>query len=458
VFTLKPQPIEHAMKSKIDSDCRAHLTPTALLCRAAILALALAAPVGAASAAEPSLSDDSRACQKCHDKSDLTMHTQDGKPWSLHISTAAYLNSQHSTTDCTDCHDDVSDGEHATDKPAVKSRRAYALTLNASCVSCHKKNVALYQDSVHAALVKEGSDKAPLCSDCHEVHTLLSVQIVKPVAETPCLKCHEEIGKAYVGDVHGRKRVAEGKPAPLCADCHQAHAIRSPSSDTRLKDACLACHKNAFAQHKDWLPNAGRHFEAISCPVCHAPTAERRVSLRLFDRQGQRQLVEQAGVPRFETRVKAAGNGGPGLDERALLSLLETYGRDEGRGDVVLRGRLEVRSGAQAHQLTDKSKAIRDCDTCHREGAQAFQSVVLTIAGPDGRALRHGVDQQVLSSLVAMESVRGFYAIGATRIKLLDWLLLLVVLGSVGGVLGHMTVKWAMRRMRKPNATPPSTH
>jgi len=102
----------------------------------------------------------------------------------------------------------------------------------------------------------------------------------------------------------------------------------------------------------------------------------------------------------------------------------------------------------QAHQLAEKSKAIRDCDTCHREGAQAFQSVVLTIAGPDGRPLRHGVNKDVLSSIMATDSVRGFYAIGATRIKLLDVLLLLVVLGSLGGVLGHLTLKWATRRIR----------
>ncbi len=47
-----------------------------------------------------------------------------------------------------------------------------------------------------------------------------------------------------------------------------------------------------------------------------------------------------------------------------------------------------------------------------------------------------------------MESVRGFYAIGSTRIKLLDILLVLVVVGSILGPLAHMTVKWYSLRVR----------
>jgi hypothetical protein len=221
----------------------------------------------------------------------------------------------------------------------------------------------------------------------------------------------------------------------------------TPSKGEELKDACLACHKNAEAQHKDWLPNAGRHFDAISCPVCHAPNAERRVNLRLYDAKG-RQMAEQSGVPRFEKLTKAIDQSGQGLDERGLWALLQQIGSGQTPGNAVLRGRLEVRDGVQAHQIAEKGKAISDCDTCHREGAAAFQSVVLTIAGSDGRPLRASVDSKVLNSLVALESVRGFYAIGANRIKLLDWLLLLVVLGSIGGVCAHMTMKWATRRMR----------
>ena len=52
-------------------------------------------------------------------------------------------------------------------------------------------------------------------------------------------------------------------------------------------------------------------------------------------------------------------------------------------------------------------------------------------------------------SLTALESVRGFYAIGSTRIKLLDVLLVLALAGSIGGCLVHMTIRRMFKGMRE---------
>jgi hypothetical protein len=68
-----------------------------------------------------------------------------------------------------------------------------------------------------------------------------------------------------------------------------------------------------------------------------------------------------------------------------------------------------------------------------------FVSVVLSIAGPDGRPLRQGVEKEVLTSATAFGSMRGFYAIGSTRIKLLDYLLILVILGVLCVPIAHLT-------------------
>jgi hypothetical protein len=249
--------------------------------------------------------------------------------------------------------------------------------------------------------------------------------------------------------VHGLERAAKGKVAPICGSCHKTHDIKAASFGDGIKDNCISCHKDSIGEHKDWLPNAALHFEAISCPVCHSPGAKRRVNLRLYDSAAKRQLSENTGVPRFEKRADAADLNKAGLDEKALWSLLTEFNQDSGTKNTVLRGRLEVRSGVEAHQISEKSRAVRDCDTCHRPGAEPFQSVTLTIASPDGRPLRHGVQKDVLNSLAAVESVRGFYAIGGTRIKLLDYALILVLLAGIGGPLAHMTIKRLFRRMRE---------
>lgn len=422
---------------------------------AALVLLALLLVALPARSEDAKLSGDSAACQKCHDKPGIEKRLGDGNTLFLAISTRDYLASAHQEQDCTDCHSGLDDKDHG--KPghetALASRRELTQSMQEACRDCHKKKYPQYDDSIHAALVKQGSDKAPLCADCHNPHTQRPVKEPAPADQTPCAACHQAIFKAWAQDVHGQERIAKGKTAPICADCHQAHDVKAASLGEGRKDACLKCHQDAIAKHKDWLPNAALHFESITCPVCHAPSAMRRVNLRLYDGRTNAQLREKSGVPQFIQRAQAGDAASLGLDERALFGLLSEFSREGGSpGGVVLRGRLEVQSGVEAHQLADASKAIRDCDTCHSQGAQAFQSVVISIAGPDGRPLRHGVRTDVLNSLTSLQSVRGFYAIGSTRIKLLDWLLVLAVGGSLAGVFGHMAVRRAFKGVRARRA------
>ena len=417
------------------------------------LVLALSLLGSQAHAQKGELSKETKACLACHDKQGQQKDLANGEKLSLHISTQAFVDSMHNAIECEDCHSNIDLKSHGKEKTVIKSRREFTLSLRESCRDCHKKNFKTYEDSLHSALVKAGTQPgnkdAPLCSECHNPHTVRSVKIVEPITAVPCAKCHQEIFKAYAKDVHGLERVAQGKAAPICANCHKAHDVKAASLGDGIKDACLACHKEAVAQHKDWLPNAALHFDAISCPVCHAPDAQRRVNLRLYDNIGKRQVSEKLGVPQFKQRTDAADLGNVGLDERALWSLLKEFNQPGGDANVVLRGRLEVRSGVQAHQLSEKSRAVKDCNTCHKEGAEAFQSVTVTIASPDGRPMRHGVQKDVLNSLLATDSVRGFYAIGSTRIKLLDILLVLVVLGAASVPLVHMTIRRLFRSVRE---------
>jgi predicted CXXCH cytochrome family protein len=412
---------------------------------AALVFSALSMPV---LAQDNALSKEDQVCLGCHDKAGLEKKLGNGEQLALTIPAKAYAESVHNSG-CGDCHSEIDVKTHPKDAAAIGSKHEFAIKQMEACVTCHKKKVTEYESSVHAALLREGNKMAPVCSDCHNPHAVQHKTGVEPIAAVVCRRCHEKIFEAYADSAHGKARAAKGKAAPICADCHRAHDVTAPSLGDRMKDTCLSCHKNAVEAHKDWLPNTDRHLEAVSCPACHSPAAQRRVNLRLYDGVAKQQKSEKTGVPQFERLANAADVSGQGLDGRALWSLLQGFNRDGTDSKTVLRGRLEVRSGVEAHQMTDKSKALKDCDTCHHEGAAPFQSVTVTIAGPDGRPLRHGAQKEVLNSLVSIESVGGFYAIGGTRIKLLDTLLVLALAAGVGVPIGHMTIKLLFRRVRE---------
>ena len=147
----------------------------------------------------------------------------------------------------------------------------------------------------------------------------------------------------------------------------------------------------------------------------------------LIDSKGKARGTEQIGVPLFDA---SANSDGKGIDAQSLWNLMQTLNSSGIAGKTVLRGRLDVITGPQAHQLADKSKALSDCRVCHRSGSQAFQSVTISLVGPDGRRVGYGANANVLNSAFSVDSVSGFYAIGGTRIKLLDILLALAIFGA----------------------------
>ncbi|MDP1952702.1 MAG: multiheme c-type cytochrome, partial [Betaproteobacteria bacterium] len=331
---------------------------------------------------------------------------------------------------------------HPPVKTKIAGSREYSLAMNKICESCHAPVFKQYEGSIHATLFRDGNSYAPVCTDCHSPHVVMAKATYDAKSGAPCSKCHGSIFEAYAGSVHGKATLA-------CSNCHGAHDVSAATKEGQLKSACLGCHQDAQDSHQKWLPNAKRHFDSVSCPACHSPTAKRKVNLRLYDNVAQQAVTEKAGVPQFESRARSADAKGAGLDAMALHSLLREFNREGIDNKTTLRGRLEVSDGVDAHKLTPSAQAIRDCAKCHQQGADPFQSVTVSIVGPDGRPVRYGAKPEVLNSIISVDSLSGFYAIGGTRIKLLDWLLALAVLGGIGAPLGHMTVRWLFKRYAK---------
>src|SRR3990172_1577361 len=365
-----------------------------------------------ARAAGNALSELDKQCLSCHSAKELAKKLANGETLTLHVPAQEFAQSVHNMIGCAGCHADVTLNDHPPGKTKAAGTREYTLALTEVCRSCHADKFKLYEGSIHAALLRDGNPIAPVCTDCHRPHAVRSKAARESIADVPCRNCHGSIYDAYAESVHGKARSKPGNTsAPICADCHRAHDVSAAAAGDHVKDACLACHQGALASHQTWLPNAARHFEAVSCPACHAPAAKRKVDLRLYHSVARQRVAEKAGVPQFESRARLADAKGAGLDAMALQSLLRGFNTEGTDNKTTLRGRLEVTTGVEAHQLARSTEAIRDCAKCHQQGADPFQSVTVSIVGPDGRPLRYGAKPEVLNSIISVDSVGGFYAI-----------------------------------------------
>ena len=416
----------------------------------AALALAfslVAGPAHAADAGDSKLSKEDQACLECHAKPGMRKALADGETLSLYIAPEAFAASKHAREGCEGCHSQIDTATHGKpgNEQKLASKRSHAVESTETCRDCHQKTMKKYDDSVHWALVKAGSAKAPLCANCHNPHATKSLKDANAADNVLCQQCHKELAQAFTASVHG----AEGENLE-CKDCHRTHDVHAATVGDHLRSQCLSCHKDIATSHAKWLPNAGRHLEAVSCAACHNPNAARRVDLRIYEARGdKRAAAEQMGVPQF-VQLASTSSATGGLDGRALWSLLQDLSHGNGSDNhSFVRGRLEVQTGVEAHALAAKGKAIKDCATCHKQGAAAFQSVTVSMIGPDGRPLRQGASRGILSSVESIGSVSGFYAIGGTRIKLLD---LMLVMALAGGILlpgAHLTMKLLSARKRK---------
>lgn len=365
---------------------------------AVLVTVLLLLPCGVTRAdADPAaaLSDADRQCLACHGNEGMTKDLPNGAKLSLHVAAPAFANSVHKAIGCAACHADVDLDKHPGVPREIKDARSYAIAMTSVCRQCHRDAFKHYEGSKHANLQRQGPSIAPVCTDCHGHH-----------AVTP--------KTAY--------------------------------------ETCVGCHAANMQGHDKWLPNAPLHLEVVSCAACHAPTVQRMVDLRFYDGETKQWIVEADGSPRFEKIAKSLDRDGNGLDARELHDLVREVNEGQIAGPKTLRGRIELRADVEAHRLAEKSRALRTCDSCHRGGAEPFQHVTISVVGPDGRPLRYPAQKEVLSSLLSVESLRTFYAIGGTRTEVLDILLILALAGGLAVPLGHQLMKRVVQAREKADA------
>jgi predicted CXXCH cytochrome family protein len=281
-------------------------------------------------AATPSRSTAETECLSCHGDASL----QDASGKSVGVDAHTFGASIHGSLKCVDCHTTIKEYPHPDQVTSVKceschadqaeglagsvhsvkaehpctschgdahsifpktdSRSAvYALNVPRTCGGCHGNDVMakkhglpnvypLYIDSIHGfALSKEGLLVAANCQSCHGSHHILSHNdprspTYKANIPKTCGGCHAGITHDYMGGVHG-KAVAAGKlKAPVCTDCHTAHAILQPTAAAfRMQSTpiCGSCHQDKLSTYHDTfhsqLGSLGGYVETARCWDCH---------------------------------------------------------------------------------------------------------------------------------------------------------------------------------------------
>jgi nitrate/TMAO reductase-like tetraheme cytochrome c subunit len=372
--------------SNVLSTIPAALSRIRLMAALSVFLVAALFTGAAAARSVDTLSEADQACLACHSGQGLTKALASGETLALHVDPERFARSTHGVIGCSACHAQIRLPEHPGETREIANRREYTIASSETCRTCHERIFKTYEGSMHAARLRAGNVMAA-----------------------------------------------------TCADCHRPHEVSPPSVQDGAKNVCTACHGGLTAVHDKWLPNAGRHLQAVACSACHAPNALKQVDLRLHDGAARERLVDRQGTLQFEKLARAADVNGDGLDALELRTLLAELNRD-GR-NVVLRGHIELRSGLEAHELPEKALARRECTHCHNVGAAPFQRVTVSVLDADERPLRYDAHKEVLTSVVTMDALRGFYAVGGTRIRGLDLLLGLVLVAGISVPILHLLLR-----------------
>ena len=302
-----------------------------VLLRVALLALSLALPALCSAAATPptpapaAIPDEK--CLGCHDDATL----KDDAGHSLSVQGATLAASAHRKLACTECHADALSvrhprqnlakvdiatctgchqeeidkikggvhgqkgvtaagcaGCHGSLHAVLKSRdpnnSMSAVNQVRQCGQCHKSMMTGYLSSEHArALFLSGLVSAPACTDCHgsghEIQPHAAPAAATAAAHSPdtCGKCHAGILKQWTDSAHGTLWQQGGTKGPVCTTCHQAHAIKAPTSAEmrqHFPSDCGNCHAALYESfHDSFHGKAGAlgYSAAAMCADCHTP-------------------------------------------------------------------------------------------------------------------------------------------------------------------------------------------
>lgn len=236
-----------------------------------------------------------KTCGVCHEDLNLT------KKYDILIDhpIAIYENSVHGkatkggvyvAATCNDCHS-TGGTAHKILAPGEPNSTINHFNIPRTCGQCHKGIEYDFMEGIHGQLVARGETDAPVCTDCHGEHGIISpgdphspVSRSK-VAEMTCSPCHESTVlnekygipsgrlRTYIDSYHGLKSKAGDTHVANCASCHGVHRIL-PSSDStstiypdNLEHTCGECHPGISAELAQRPIHGGTTGEGLQTSV-----------------------------------------------------------------------------------------------------------------------------------------------------------------------------------------------
>lgn len=254
-------------------------------------------------------------CLMCHEDDSMTMELGDGREMSIGISAEPFMSSIHgSELVCTDCHEGYDDDSVHPAGVTFESRSDYAMARYDVCRSCHFDTYTRMLESIHYELLENGSDIAPVCTDCHGAHDISDPHEKEAMMSKSCATCHFDVFEVYEQSVHGRALIDDGVQAvPACTDCHNAHAIADPGSTAyhmSTPEICINCHGNEalmkpFGIPTDVADTYMADFHGVTAALAASQEVdERQLVVTCVDCHGVHDIRSPATMPEGEMKEK----------------------------------------------------------------------------------------------------------------------------------------------------------
>ena len=230
-----------------------------------------------------------RTCGRCHGSSAMARDYGIANVYGLYIDSihgfALTNDGLLVAASCVSCH-----GAHRILSPVDPQSPTYRKNVPATCGSCHAGIEAVYFKGVHGKALKAGSATAAVCTDCHTVHQIASVQTTAWQTRTvaTCGNCHRQQLRSYRDTFHGQVTALGFVATARCWSCHESHRVLPPSdpmssiAPQNLVSTCGKCHQGAARGFISFEAHPNPHDRALNPSLYYAALGMNLLLLSVF--------------------------------------------------------------------------------------------------------------------------------------------------------------------------------